>query len=135
MKHSDNLEHLRHSLAHLLAAAVLELWPDTKNTIGPAIDNGFYYDFEFASPITEKDLPKIEKKMRELLKSWKSFDSQEVSEKEAKEHFKHNPYKLELIDEIKSKREKITLYTSGNFTDLCRGGHVDHPHKDIDANA
>ncbi len=128
MKNSDNsqnLEHARHSLAHLLAAAVLRLWPETKNTIGPAVDNGFYYDFEFKEPITEKDLPKIEKKMRETLKDWKSFDAKEVTEKEAREHFKGNPYKLELIDEIVSKGEKITLYTSGRFTDLCRGGHVE----------
>src|SRR5205814_425494 len=62
-KNSEHLEHIRHSLAHLLAAAVLELYPDTKNTIGPAIENGFYYDFEFTTPITEKELPKIENKM------------------------------------------------------------------------
>ena len=86
-KEPKNLEHERHSLAHLLAAAVLRLWPETKNTIGPAIDNGFYYDFEFKEPIAEKDLPKIEKKMRETLKAWTSFEAKEVSEKEAREHF------------------------------------------------
>ena len=124
MKNEQSLEHTRHSLAHLLAAAVLRLWPDTKNTIGPAIDNGFYYDFEFSAPISEKDLVKIEKKMRETLKDWKSFEAREASAEEAREFFKNNPYKLELIDEIVAKGEKITLYTSGRFTDLCRGGHV-----------
>ncbi len=131
---AENSEHIRHSLAHLLAAAVLELFPDTKNTIGPAIENGFYYDFEFSSPLHDDDLPKIEAKMKEILPSWKEFSAQEVSEKEAKEHFEGNPYKLELIDEIVSKGEKITLYTSGNFTDLCRGGHVQNM-EDVDPNS
>ncbi len=126
MKKADEIEHIRHSLAHLLAAAVLELWPDTKNTIGPAVDNGFYYDFEFTTPLTEAELPRIEKKMRELLKTWKGFDAKEVSQAEAEKHFAHNPYKLELIHEIADKGEKLTLYTSGTFTDLCRGGHVEN---------
>ena len=130
----EKLEHIRHSLAHLLAAAVLELWPDTKNTIGPAIENGFYYDFEFSSPISDKDLSKIEKKMRAILKTWKAFEEREVTEKEAKEFYKDNPYKQEIIDEIISKGEKITLYTSGKFTDLCRGGHIENI-KDIDREA
>ena len=135
MNENKNLEYIRHSLAHLLAAAVLELWPDAKNTIGPAIDTGFYYDFEFSAPISENDLKKIENKMREILKTWDAFSHQEVSEQEAKKHFKGNPYKLELIDEIVGRKEKITLYTCGKFTDLCRGGHVEHPKKDIPGNA
>jgi len=105
---TDKLHNLRHSLAHLLAAAVLEMYPDAKNTIGPAIDNGFYYDFDFAegqSP-SDKDLPKIEKKMREILKSWKVFESKEIIKKEALETYKDNPYKLELIQEIADKGEK-----------------------------
>lgn len=125
MNTNDKLSHIRHSFAHLLAAAVLDLYPETKNTIGPAIDNGFYYDFEFSSPISDKDLPKIEKKMREILKHWKGFSHKAVSADEARKHFEHNPYKLELIDELEAKGEKITLYTSGEFTDLCRGGHVE----------
>ena len=128
---SEKLSHIRHSLAHLLAAAVLELWPETKPSIGPAIDNGFYYDFEFPAPISETDLPKIEKKMREIVKSWKAFSHKETSPTEAKNIFTANPYKLELIEEIASKGEKITLYTVGTFTDLCRGGHIDNPSKDI----
>lgn len=128
-----SLDHIRHSLAHLLAAAVLELYPDAKRTIGPAIDTGFYYDFEFSSPISEEDLPRIEQKMHDILPSWTAFSHREVSAEEAREFFKGNPYKLELIDEIAGKGEKITLYTSGTFTDLCRGGHVENPAHDIDA--
>lgn len=135
MQNDKNLEHVRHSLAHLLAAAVLEMYPDTKLTIGPAIDNGFYYDMEFSSSISEKDLLKIEKMMKKLLPTWKEFTHEVVSEKEAQKIFKGNEYKLELIDEIAEKAENITLYTAGKFTDLCRGGHVENPAKDIDADA
>lgn len=121
----NQIEKIRHSAAHLLAAAVEKLYPGTKNTIGPAIDNGFYYDFEFSTPITEKDLPKIEQKMREILKTWKGFEGKELNKEEALRLFSNNPYKLELIEDIASRGEKITVYTSGEFTDLCRGGHVD----------
>ncbi len=124
-------ELLRHTLAHLLAAAVLELFPDTKNTIGPAIENGFYYDFDFSTNITDSDLVSIEKKMRSILKTWDKFSHKEIKVEEAKEYFKNNIYKQELIDEIDQKGEKITLYTIGDFTDLCRGGHIESA-KDID---
>ncbi|MFA6432466.1 MAG: threonine--tRNA ligase [Candidatus Paceibacterota bacterium] len=132
MSSSQSLEHLRHTLAHLTAAAILELYPDAKPSIGPAIDNGFYYDFEFAQPIVETDLKAIEKKMHKLLNSWTAMTGKEVTEKEARAAFAGNPYKLELIDEIVAKGEKITLYTAGSFTDLCRGGHTDNPAKEID---
>lgn len=135
LKNSTDLEHMRHTLAHLLAAAILELYPETKPTIGPAIDNGFYYDFEFKEPITNEDLPKIEKRMKALLPSWKKMSGKQVSVDEAKKYFLSNPYKLELISDIGSKGEKITLYTAGSFTDLCRGGHSDNPSKDISTNA
>ncbi len=121
----EKLKKIRHSLAHLLGAAVLEIWPDTKLAIGPAIDNGFYYDFEFSSPITDKDLGKIEQKMREILKTWKSFEKTEINEKEAKKTFAKNPYKIELIEEHAKKGDKLTTYKSGNFLDFCAGGHVD----------
>ena len=127
----ESLAHLRHTLAHLLAAAVIEFHSDAKPTIGPAIDNGFYYDFEFSSPVSDKDLPKIEKAMRKLLPSWKEFTHREVTEKEAREVFKGNKYKLELIDGLVADKQKITLYKCGEFEDLCRGGHVEHPSKDI----
>lgn len=133
MNDKQNLEHIRHSTAHLLAAAILRLWPDTKLTIGPAIENGFYYDFDFVNPISDADLPKIEKKMAETLKDWHEFTHREVTGTEAKEFYKDNPYKLELIDEIIGKSEKITFYKAGRFEDLCRGGHSDHPNQDIGA--
>ncbi|MFH0853802.1 MAG: threonine--tRNA ligase [bacterium] len=120
-----HLEYLRHSLAHLLAAAVMGIWPDTKRTIGPSIENGFYYDFEFKQPISDKDLPKIEKRMKRILTTWKSFEKNEVTAQEAKKEFANNPYKLELIDEIVKEKQPITIYQSGEFRDLCRGGHVD----------
>ncbi len=124
---------MRHTLAHLLASAVLDLYPDAKTTIGPAVDNGFYYDFDFTSPITEESLNDIQKKMKKTLSSWREFTHREVSEDEARELFSKNPYKLELIDEIVKKGETITLYTCGDYTDLCRGGHLEHPSEEIDA--
>lgn len=129
MKNSNELGELRHSAAHLLAAAVLQLYPETKHTIGPAIDNGFYYDFEFAEPISEKDLPRIEKTMHKIVNNWKEFTKREVTEAEARERLAGNQYKLELIDEIVAKGEPITFYQSGDFIDLCRGGHVEEPNK------
>jgi threonyl-tRNA synthetase len=130
---NNDLQNMRHSAAHLLAAAVLRLWPDTKLTIGPAIENGFYYDFDFAQPINEDDLHKIEKMMAKTLPEWDSFSHREVTEAEAREYYKDNPYKLELIDEIVAKGEPITFYKAGYFEDLCRGGHSEHPNKDIGA--
>lgn len=126
---NEILQNQRHSLAHLLAKAVLNLYPDAKPTIGPATDTGFYYDFEFTTPIKEEDLKKIEKEMKKILPHWHGFTGTEVSYTEAKEKFADNQYKLELIEDINAKGEKITFYTSGEghfaFTDLCRGGHSD----------
>lgn len=147
-----NIEHRRHTLAHLLAAAVKELYPDAKPTIGPAVENGFYYDFEFPAPISEKDLADIEKKMKELLPTWEIFHKIEVTPKEAQIIFTNNPYKIELINEHAGTGAIITVYYSGpkdtiptksdlleadsqqltaGFIDLCRGGHVDNPAKEI----
>jgi threonyl-tRNA synthetase len=122
----NKLSNLRHSLAHLLAAAVMEIYPDTKRTIGPAIDNGFYFDFEFSTPITEADLPKIEKTMRKILPSWKDFERHELDKEEAKKEYPGNPYKHELIDEFTKEGQKVTFYKSGNYWDLCKGGHMDN---------
>lgn len=119
----EQLEHRRHSLAHLLAAAVMELWPDTKRTIGPAIENGFYFDFEFAQPISDADLPTIEAKMRKMLPTWTAFERSELSPEEAKKEYPGNPYKHELIDEFSSQGQTLTFYKSGDYWDLCRGGH------------
>ena len=86
----EKLQNLRHSCAHLLAAAVMELWPDTKRAIGPSIESGFYYDFEFADPIAESDLSRIEQKMHELVKKWLQFERREVTKNEAVALFKSN---------------------------------------------
>lgn len=120
-----SIEHQRHSLAHLLGAAVMELYPDAKLTLGPAVDDGFYYDIKFSGPVSESELASIEKKMRELLPTWTTVTHREVSKEEALEYFKGNEFKIELINEIAERNEPITLYTMNNFTDLCRGGHVD----------
>ncbi len=133
MNNPDELQNMRHSAAHLLAAAVLNLYPKTKVTIGPAIENGFYYDFDFPTPISEEDLPKIEKEMKRILPEWKNFSHKEVTEQEARTFFKGNEYKIELIDGIIERGEKLTIYKSGDFEDLCRGGHSEHPNKDIGA--
>lgn len=126
------LEKLRHSAAHLLAAAVTQLWPEAKPTIGPAIENGFYYDFDFGEvKISEDDLPKIEKKMRKIVKDWKNFKRQEFSKKQALDFYKDNEYKKELIKELEKENQKITFYKSGDFVDLCKGGHVQLPNKTI----
>ncbi|MFH1769061.1 MAG: threonine--tRNA ligase [Parcubacteria group bacterium] len=129
MNKDEKLSNLRHSLAHLLAAAVLDLWPDAKRAIGPAIENGFYYDFEFSKPISEEDIPKIEAKMKEILPTWSEFEKSDVSADEARKLFKDNPYKQELIDEYAD--EGLTTHKSGEYIDLCRGGHVDDA-KEID---
>lgn len=132
-----SLPEKRHTLAHLLAAAVAERYPHAKATIGPAVDNGFYYDFDFSAGEKpgEEDLEKLTADMRDLLPSWTEMTGVEVSEADAKDRFKGNQFKLELIDEITEKGETITLYTAGGFTDLCRGGHSEHPAHDIDADA
>ncbi len=125
------LEDIRHSAAHLLAAAVMELWPDTKRTIGPAIEDGFYFDFEFSKPISEADFPKIESKMREILITWKKFERHELNAEQAKKEYKNNPYKIELIDEFSKQGQKLTFYKSGSYWDLCKGGHVENPQKEL----
>lgn len=130
----DKIFKIRHSLAHLLGAAVLKLYPDVKIATGPAIENGFYYDFDFTSPITEKDLGKIEQKMREIFKKWQNFEKKIISYEEAKKLFEGNPYKLELIEEYNKDGKELNIYTSGDFTDLCAGPHIDDI-KDIKTDA
>lgn len=128
----EYLANLRHSTAHLLAAAILELYPKAKRTIGPSIENGFYYDFDFGdTKISEDDFPKIEVKMKEIIKTWKNFERKEVSAKEAKEFYKDNEYKIELIEEFSGEGKDLTFYNSGGYSDLCRGGHVNHPESEI----
>ncbi|PIU74471.1 threonine--tRNA ligase, partial [Candidatus Roizmanbacteria bacterium CG06_land_8_20_14_3_00_34_14] len=132
----NNLNSLRHSCAHLLAAAVLFYYPDAKLTLGPSIENGFYYDIDFgpsasSGQFSEKEFPKIEQKMHELSKKWIKFEGVEVDKNEALKQFKGNEYKEDLIKGIVDKKEKITIYKSGEFSDLCRGGHVDNPKESL----
>lgn len=126
MEMDENLKNKRHSLAHLMAAAVMELWPDTKRTIGPAVDNGFYFDFEFSTPLSDEELPKIEAKMREILPTWDTFERSELGADEAKAEYPDNQYKHELIDEFTADGSQVSFYKSGNYWDLCKGGHVEH---------
>jgi threonyl-tRNA synthetase len=119
----DALYVLRHSAAHLLAEAVRRLYPGVKIAIGPPIENGFYYDFEFPEPISEDDLPRIEEEIMRELEEGRSWERQEVSADDARARFEQEgePYKVELVDTAEGG---ISLYTQGDFTDLCRGPHL-----------
>ena len=119
----ERLETIRHSTSHVMAEAVLKLFPGSKVAIGPSIENGFYYDFELTRPITQEDLPAIEKEMRKILAGNKAFQRKELSREEAKAMFADQPYKLELIDGL-PEGATISIYNQGDFTDLCRGPHV-----------
>jgi len=110
--------------------AVLKLFPKTKLGIGPAIENGFYYDFEFEKPIVEKDLEKIEKEMEKIKKEAITFEKKEITYEEAKKIFKNQPYKLELIEDIKKEKgNSISIYKNTSFTDLCKGPHINNTSK------
>ena len=119
----DALYVLRHSTAHLLAEAVRRLYPGVKIAIGPPIENGFYYDFDFPEPLHEEDLEKIEAELNRELKEGREWTREEISRDEAKARFEAEgePYKVELVDTAEGD---ITLYTQGDFTDLCRGPHL-----------
>jgi len=119
-----DLERIRHSAAHIMAEAVLELFPEAKLGIGPAIEEGFYYDFDLPRSLTPEDLRTIEKRMKELIAADEVFVRREVSREEAKKIFADQPYKLELIEDMPDE-EVISIYQQGNFTDLCRGPHVE----------
>jgi len=114
------IETLRHSLSHIMAYAVQELFPETKFGIGPAIEDGFYYDFDLLKGLKPEDLLRIEKKMKEIIKKDVKFKKKIISKAVAKKLFKNQPYKLELINELK----QITIYKSGEFVDLCKGPHI-----------
>ena len=108
----------------------MNLFPTAKPAIGPPIENGFYYDFDNLV-LSESDFPKIEAKMRDLVSQWNKFDRYEVSADEASKEFGLNEYKLELINEFSKKGEKLTIYQAGKFRDLCRGGHVENPAREL----
>src|SRR3989338_6296535 len=135
MSDNEHLSHIRHSLAHLLAASVRELYPGAKNAIGPSVDDGFYQDFELPQPISDKDLGKIAQKMREKIKGWTTFERAEVTTAEAKKEFAWNEYKTELIEEFSKDGKKLTFYTVDGFIDLCKGGHVESPAREIPKDA
>ena len=128
-KQENSLEIICHSMSHVMAAAVKELWPNVKFAIGPAIENGFYYDLDFGQEkINEDDLAKIEKKMKHIIKQNLKFEKSEVSIEEAikKEKKSGQIYKEELIKDLKkAKEKKVSYYKLGNFEDLCRGPHVE----------
>ncbi|MBE9482503.1 MAG: threonine--tRNA ligase, partial [Chloroflexi bacterium] len=113
---------MRHSAAHVMAEAVHSIFPQAKFGIGPAIENGFYYDFDLPRSLTPDDLPPIEAKMNDIIASNAPFIRQEVTKEEARRLFASQPYKLELIDEIED--ERVSLYQQGSFIDLCRGPHM-----------
>jgi threonyl-tRNA synthetase len=121
-KKDEKLQIMRHSASHIMAEAVRSLFPEVKFGIGPAIENGFYYDFDMKELSTD-DLPKIEQKMQELIKKDLTFTRENITKEEAKNIFKDQPYKLELIEELNDG--EITIYRSGEFIDLCAGPHVE----------
>ena len=133
----SQLYRIRHSTAHIMAEAMLERFPEAKIAIGPPIEDGFYYDFDLPRAITEADVKWVEKRMRKLLSGKRDFVMRELDADEAYAIFQDQPYKLELIDDLVNGRQddngnpiaapadKLTIYTQGNFTDLCRGPHVE----------
>ncbi len=136
----SNLYRIRHSVAHIMAQAVLEMFPEAKYTIGPPIENGFYYDFDLPRALTPEDLAAIEKHMRQIIAGHYPFQRKVVSAEEARRIFKDQPYKLELIDGLEQggfdeygnpleEKPEITLYTHDDFIDLCRGPHVENTGK------
>jgi len=118
-----SLEVIRHSAAHVMAEAVQSLFPEAKLAIGPAIEDGFYYDFDLPRPLTPDDLAEISRRMRESIRARRPFVREEVSRQEAMQIFADQPYKLELIRDLPPD-ETISIYRHGDFVDLCRGPHV-----------
>jgi len=122
----EGLQILRHSTSHVMALAVKELFPGVKVTIGPAIEDGFYYDFDYERPFREEDLPRIEEKMWEIIREDLPFIRKVVPVKDAVAFFEKESeeYKLELLRDISTEADTVSLYTQGSFTDLCRGPHI-----------
>ena len=137
-KYQDSyLYKIRHSAAHVMAQAVLEIFPDGKPTIGPPVENGFYYDFDLPRNLTTEDLQAIEKRMRQIVQGKHDFKKTVISAEEAKKIFADQPYKLELIEGLEQggfdeygnpldEKPEISIYQQDTFTDLCRGPHVEN---------
>ena len=123
LSRDDRLYRMRHSAAHIMAEAVLEIFPEAKFAIGPPIDNGFYYDFLLPRALTPEDLPEIEQRMRARMSSNVAFEHSEMTREEALRHFADQPFKVELIEGIEN--ERVSLYRQGEFLDLCEGPHVE----------
>ena len=121
---NEQLEKVRHSMSHVMAAAVLEMFPDAQIAIGPSIENGFYYDFDLPRSLTPEDLEEITERMKTLIKGKHPFERQVVSRDEAAKLFNEQKYKIELLEAI-PEGEDVSLYSVGPFTDLCRGPHVE----------
>src|SRR5512145_1597698 len=132
----SQLYKIRHSAAHIMAQAVVEMFPEAKYTIGPPVENGFYYDFDLPRNLTPEDLEKIEKRMRQIVQGKHEFKKKVISADEAREIFKGQPYKIELIDGLEKggfdeygnplqEKPVISFYRDGAFVDLCRGPHVE----------
>ncbi|MGD8475391.1 MAG: threonine--tRNA ligase, partial [Anaerolineae bacterium] len=135
----EQLYKLRHSTAHVMAEAVLEMFPEGKLAFGPPIENGFYYDFDLSRPLSIDDLAEIEKRMKEIIKGKYPFVHKDLSVDEAKELFAEQPYKLDQIEKLASGEEdedgvagddqgltEMSIYSHRNFADLCRGPHLDN---------
>ena len=133
----SQLYKIRHSAAHIMAQAVVEMFPEAKYTIGPPVENGFYYDFELPEPITNEHLPALEKRMRQIIAGQHDFEKEVLSADKARDVFKDQPYKLELIEGLEQggldeygepldEKPEISIYKSDSFVDLCRGPHVDN---------
>ena len=121
---AKELDAIRHSTSHIMADAVLEIFPEAKLAIGPSIENGFYYEFDLPHALTLEDLDEIEKRMKEIVKQNQKFEKSELTKDEARKLFKDQPYKIELIDDIAD--ENVSTYKHGKFTDLCAGPHIDY---------
>src|SRR3990167_10039516 len=140
MKNHSSIEQVRHSLAHLMAMAITGKHPEVKLGIGPTIENGFYYDFDFSSldhSPTEEKLPVLESFIKEIIAQDIKFEKEEITAQKSREIFKDQPFKLELIEELEKVTRpqtpersyggqgKISIYKSGDFTDLCAGPHIE----------
>ena len=126
IKENERLSMLNHSCAHLLAQAIKHLYPHAMYWVGPVIEEGFYYDIDLgADVIKEEDLEKIEREMKKIAKDGKRIVRHELTKEEALEQFKNDPYKMDLISRMDEQDTVISCYTQGDFTDLCRGPHVE----------
>ena len=124
----NNVEVLRHSIAHVLASAVLQMFPEAKFGVGPAVENGFYYDFDLPRTLIPEDMPILEEKMKEIIKANHKFERVDTTIEDAEKDFKElgQNYKLEIINDLKNEgNKKVSLYRTGSFVDLCSGPHLD----------